>query len=291
MIYHHQERGVEEGSRLFLSTPSKIAESVLFYLHRCGHFVCSREYAVVRNNYNNFFVFCVDEGRMKIVNEGKTYIAEKGDVGIINCHVPHAYYSLTDQTVYKFLHFSGSNSHDFYRHIRERSPVVFSVSKDSVITKDIHWLLAFHQEMEDKGIQKVPEDQVSSRLHDILCAMLFQASEKGYTINPSRKPVIEQAVSYIREHYMEPMEVNVLADLVNVSRYHFSRMFKEEVGYSPHEYITLLRINRAKELLKSTDLPMSEIAFRVGYEYSTSFTAVFQKKVGVTPREFRKMPI
>ena len=68
-------------------------------------------------------------------------------------------------------------------------------------------------------------------------------------------------------------------------------IFKEEVGYTPHEYITMLRINRAKELLKSTDFPMSEIALRVGYEYPTSFTAVFQKKVGVTPREFRKMPI
>jgi len=76
-----------------------------------------------------------------------------------------------------------------------------------------------------------------------------------------------------------------------MSQYHFSRLFKRECGYSPHEYIILVRINRAKHLLKTTDLPVKIIAQNVGYQNVTTFTNAFSNRVGLSPSAFRRYPV
>lgn len=291
MLYQHQEHGVDMGSELFLVTPSKLAESLLFCLHRCGRFICNKDYRIVRENFNNYLIFCVDQGSMHIENESRSYTAHKGDIGIINCHMPHAYIALESNTIFTWFHFSGATTQKIYEHILERHSAVFHVSSSSGVWKKIHELVDLLRTQENSAEEIVIEDRITKQIYDILISMLFIAKETGHTVNPSRNPVIEQSIRYIREHYMEPMEINDVADSVSVSRFHFSRMFKSEVGYTPHEYLVLFRINRAKELLKSTDYSISEIASMVGYEYSTSFTSVFQRKIGVTPKKYRDMPL
>lgn len=287
MIYNYQEYGVAPGSELFLSTPSKLAESVLFYLHRCGRFILTKEYDITRTNFNNYLMFYVDKGSMKIQNEGKTYIANEGDVGIINCHMPHSYASLEDGTIFTWCHFDGSNTNKMYRHIIDRHQAVFHVSDESPICRDIHWIVDIHRRNEAQEEAMFSEDMISGRLHNILAAMLFAVSKQGTTVNTSRNPLIEQAINYIRNHYMEAIEVNDVADAVSISRFHFTRLFKNEVGYTPHEYIAVVRINRAKELLKSTDYSVAQIANLVGYEYASSFSTIFQGRIGMTPKKYR----
>lgn len=75
-----------------------------------------------------------------------------------------------------------------------------------------------------------------------------------------------------------------------MSQYHFSRKFKRECGYSPHEYIIITRINRAMYLLKTTDLPIKTISQDVGYEHVTTFSALFMNRIGLSPSDFRKYP-
>ena len=72
-----------------------------------------------------------------------------------------------------------------------------------------------------------------------------------------------------------------------MSPFHFARMFKQSTEQSPHLYILLQRIKRAKELLASTDLPITEVAADVGFRTQGHFTGVFHRYTGFTPKVFR----
>jgi AraC-like DNA-binding protein len=81
--------------------------------------------------------------------------------------------------------------------------------------------------------------------------------------------------------------VRELADAVHMSPYHFARMFKQSTGHPPHLYITWQRMDRAKQLLAQSSLPLAEVATRVGYQTQAHFTGVFHRRVGTTPRAYR----
>ncbi len=287
MLYEHKERGVDQGSEMFQATPSKLAKSLLFYPYRCGHFICNRDYRVQRKNYNNYLIIYVEKGRMEIENVGKTYTARQGDIALINCHFPHAYSALDQATVFSFLHFDGSNSDQFYEQILARHQAVFSLHPDSQIPGKIGQLLELLRHIEATGGGLLAENQFACFIHDILCGLLFANKESGDFPNSSGNSLVTQAVSYIRTHYAEAIDVRGIADLLNISQFHFTRLFKQEVGCPPHEYLTLFRIQRSKELLQGTNLSIAEIAARVGYEYPTSFTSAFQRRVGSSPKDFR----
>ena len=79
-----------------------------------------------------------------------------------------------------------------------------------------------------------------------------------------------------------------MAKKVGMSRAAFAKRFKELVGQPMFEYLTMLRMQRAKELLQETKLPRYEVASRVGYESDLAFTKTFKKHTGTTPTRYRK---
>jgi AraC family transcriptional regulator len=98
---------------------------------------------------------------------------------------------------------------------------------------------------------------------------------------------LQRVLALIEERLAEPIQVRELAGAVHMSPYHFARMFKQSTGQPPHLYITWLRMDRAKQLLAQTALPLAEIATRVGYQTQAHFTGVFHARVGTTPRAYR----
>ena len=97
------------------------------------------------------------------------------------------------------------------------------------------------------------------------------------------------AVQYIAEHYSETIELSKLAELSGLSQGHFCRTFKSHTHMRPIEYVTHLRVERAKDLLMSRPpLSISEIASKVGYASAAYFSKIFREKVGSTPENYRK---
>jgi transcriptional regulator GlxA family with amidase domain len=98
---------------------------------------------------------------------------------------------------------------------------------------------------------------------------------------------LQRVLALIAERLADPIPVHELAAAVRMSPYHFARMFKQSTGHPPHHYITWQRMDRAKELLARSTLPLAEVATRVGYRTQAHFTGVFHARVGVTPRAYR----
>jgi len=100
--------------------------------------------------------------------------------------------------------------------------------------------------------------------------------------------IVEAAAKYINEHLTENLTVFTLAEQFHVARNYFSRLFKKEMGEGCNEYITRLRIEKAKHLLGYSRLKTYEIAERVGYNDTNYFSLAFKKNTGMSPKEFRE---
>jgi AraC family transcriptional regulator len=98
----------------------------------------------------------------------------------------------------------------------------------------------------------------------------------------------KKLAQYVDEHLAEEISVTSLAQLAQLSPYHFSRAFKQSFGMPPHRYLTSRRIERAKMLLAQRNLSVTEIGLDVGFSETSAFTAVFRKFTGGTPTEYRR---
>lgn len=100
---------------------------------------------------------------------------------------------------------------------------------------------------------------------------------------------IDRAVQYIKQNYNKNLSLNQVSSLVFLSPEYFCRLFKSKTGVSFGTYLTAYRLERARQLLLSTDLKVSEIAEKVGYENTSYFIRQFKKHCGVTPEQERKL--
>jgi AraC family transcriptional regulator len=98
---------------------------------------------------------------------------------------------------------------------------------------------------------------------------------------------LRKVEDHVREHLAEDISVEALAELVELSPFHFSRVFKEATGTSPLQFVTRERITRAQQFIRETSRSLIEIALEVGYTSPSHFAQVFRRVVGVTPTEFR----
>ena len=101
-------------------------------------------------------------------------------------------------------------------------------------------------------------------------------------------PVTEQARAFLMEHYREQISMETLAGYFHLNPRYFSTLFKKKEGISPLDYLTGIRMDAARNLLRNTDIPASEVSSLVGYEDPRYFYKVFKKYTGQTPTDFRK---
>lgn len=99
---------------------------------------------------------------------------------------------------------------------------------------------------------------------------------------------ISPAIAYITENYMEDISIEKLSRLYHVSTSHFRRLFKQVLGWSPLDYVQMVRIDRACVLLFNCDYSVTEIGLQVGYPSPSSFNRQFRRIHGVSPSQWRQ---
>jgi AraC family transcriptional regulator len=92
---------------------------------------------------------------------------------------------------------------------------------------------------------------------------------------------------HVRERLAEEISVETLAELAELSPFHFSRVFKETTGMTPMQFVIRERITRAQQLIRETSRSLIEIGLDIGYTSPSHFTKVFRRVTGVSPKQFR----
>ena len=130
------------------------------------------------------------------------------------------------------------------------------------------------------------ENAISYAENMISQAIILRDQNSG---NKNRS-ILKNAVDFIESHYMEEeISLNTVANVANVSANHFSALFSQNMGQTFIEYLTSLRMNKAKELLRCTGMRSSEIAGEIGYKDAHYFSYLFKKTQGMTPSDYRKV--
>jgi len=108
---------------------------------------------------------------------------------------------------------------------------------------------------------------------------------------PARGGLPPRALRRVREHVVAHIEENIsiqtLASIVGLSRFHFTRAFKQSEGVTPHQFLLQCRVKRVQELLTATELPLSQIALAAGFSDQSHCSRRFRELVGITPSRYR----
>lgn len=112
-----------------------------------------------------------------------------------------------------------------------------------------------------------------------------------YKVREPRKGLSSKQVQHIRDYIYANLHQSIslkeLAELVNISEYHFSRLFKQATGKSPYQYVLACKMDKAKNLLLSRNISIKQVAIAVGYSSESHFNKAFKKFCGANPVEYR----
>lgn len=115
-------------------------------------------------------------------------------------------------------------------------------------------------------------------------AITMESSKTGARLAPKQ---IRAVHAYVEEHLDQPISLDELAASAGLSSFHFLRAFKRSLGVTPGQYVLDRRIEKARFLLKNSDLGIGAVGIRVGFDYSSHFARAFRRAVGITPSTFR----
>jgi AraC-like DNA-binding protein len=124
-------------------------------------------------------------------------------------------------------------------------------------------------------------------LHHLLSELFFNNQAFSATQRTNHFRSIEPTLRYLRENMHAMLTLDDMANHAGLSKSHFSRIFRNQTGYSPVEYFIHLKVQKALSLLVLTNLPVQEIALMVGYADPYYFSRLFKKIVGVSPTASR----
>jgi len=274
MNYHSP--GVLEHSKIYLYNASIRARSLFYYLLCIGHYRCSAEYLVARQRYDSFLLIYTLSGTGYVMQ-----LVGTGSIALLDCYQAHTYKASNEGWEILWMHIDGPMMRNWFETLSPTGePVIQLLPSSYVVERNLQQIFSVFDKHES-----IDEARLSQMIMNVMTELHLArfAGEKN-----TRFDVIEEVLTFISMHIEQPLSVEDLARRANLSPYYFSRLFKQNTGFSPHEYMLNHRVANAKYLLRTTDFPIKKVASCCGFQTASSFCTNFKKRVGVSPLLYRE---
>jgi AraC-like DNA-binding protein len=272
----------EDSVRLIL-TPSTTAKSIFYYIQETGYFKTSYPYFTERANLNSFLLIYTISGKGHLKLGDSNYELAEGSCCFINCMDLH-YYEADRKADWEFLwlHFNGANALGYYEEFSKDGLTVIDIQEQFLIESTLRRIISINQ-------KKAPftEALTSNLIINILTELLIQKSSHN-SQSIFIPDFIRETMKYIDRNFNSRLSLESLAKNVSVSKYYLAREFKYFTASTVNEYIIITRISYAKELLKYSEEPISEITYKAGFLNVSHFINLFKARENMTPLAFRR---
>ncbi|MBR4162304.1 MAG: AraC family transcriptional regulator [Solobacterium sp.] len=263
----------------------------LLHMQSFSHMYSSEGYFTKRQSADSYLLVYTQTGKGKLLYEDRQYDIEPGDVFWIDCHKPHYYAAYNNDWEHSDLHLNGTLMSAFYEDFFYEGNIVIRKQSLSAFLADLDYLIERYTTPNSHRSLLVYH-AIESLLTNLIADSMNQHMQIYRNISNSDDnnlyALLEKAVNYIQEHYMEPVSLEDLSSLVNISKYHLIREFKKMTGFPPNEYLIRLRIEQAKFLLVNTSLSVRKTGEMVGISNEAYFSRLFHKRTGMTAEAYRK---
>lgn len=272
-----------ESEWLIVSTPQETKEYLPF-VQELGDFIAHEKYFTKREGLPSYLIKYSLSGEGYLSYENQEVYLPQGHFFWIDCQNPQ-YYSTSPRTGnwrVLWVHFFGGASEFLYKHfIRSNGGNAGRLPPNSTVAHNIYSVMGLYRHQPPQNADLI----ASTLLHQILVECITSVTHDD---NGIQSRYVRQTQDFITSNYKQKITLDVLADAIALNKTYLQKLFVKKTGQTPNQFLTRTRIARAKELLRMTDVSVSDIAEETGIENTSYFIRIFREQEGITPAEYRR---
>jgi AraC family transcriptional regulator, arabinose operon regulatory protein len=225
-------------------------------------------------------------GRGQYRYGGSAYTCQPNDLVLLAPNTLHDYATTSQDAPWQFywVHFIPRPNWIVWLSLPEAHPGVrvYTIQEHETTLKVVN---AFHRMVTYSAAKGPYQDELAQNALEE--ALLLIARERSFQFPSSHDPRVDTVQKYLEQHYNQAISLPLLANLVSLSPWRLSHLYKEVTGQTVMEHLTRLRLRQAARLLEFTSRQVEEIAGDVGFESPFHFSRMFKRYYGVSPTQFR----
>ena len=258
------------------------------YMKTCGVQRCLPGYAYPHNAREGFHLHVVLSGRGVLRAEGQEYRIHKGQMFLLRERNDIFYQAdKEDPWYYVWITYCGDQAEKCMAH---------AGFTEGVYVRDCHVELSEFSDVVTEILER-PYLKTSSEFYRMSLALRFlslaiesweKSEEGGHRRSElTMEDYVNYAVRFMESNY-SGIRVSDVADYIGINRTYLTAIFRKKMDMSPQEYLMQVRMNKSRELLLKTDVPIYVVAREVGYSDQLAFSKIFRKKYGLSPEQYRR---
>ena len=237
--------------------------------------------------HDAYLLLYVNKGKFFLEQYDKSYVLEEGQYLLLDKRFPHTYYFRKDTISEIFwMHISGTQTMDMVNRIQTLQPLPV-IGINSQIAQLLEQCISTMRSV-DCSLFSVGAGIISA-LYTVMNDLYDEKLNEGCPPEEAAfRSEFEKIMDFaVDRNQLSQLSLDAICNRMHMNKFYFSHKFKEYYGISPMKYVAALKLEKAKQFLRSTDMKVVTIAQLCGFSSNSYFSNVFRKEFGMTPEQYR----